>query len=152
MPKRSSKPSDAHTPVAALRKLMADFVGERAWQKYHTPRNLAASISIEAAELLEHYQWLTPEEAAHKSRHDDAFRLAVGEELADVLLYLLSLANALDLDVTATVLAKMEKNRHKYPASHYHGHYERPPRTAPLPGIPPRQPRSRRAATRKKTP
>ncbi|HVS71755.1 MAG TPA: nucleotide pyrophosphohydrolase [Phycisphaerae bacterium] len=128
MAKKSSRrrPSDAHTPLAALRKLMADFVAERAWQRYHTARNLAASVCIEAAELLEHYQWLTAEEAAQRTRHDPAFRHAVGEELADVFLYLLSLANVMDLDITSTIHAKMEKNRRKYPAGAYYGHYERP--------------------------
>lgn len=146
-PRRSAITSDARTSVAALRKLMADFVAEREWGAYHTPRNLAASVSIEAAELLEHYQWLTAEEAAHKSRHDPAFRHAVGEELADVLLYLLSLANALEIDLTDTVHAKMERNRRKYPVAQFRGRYERPVRTsafpASMPSRTPRRPRSK---------
>ena len=56
--------NDSVATIESLRQMMRDFVAERQWQKYHTPRNLAASISIEAAELLEHYQWLTEQEAA----------------------------------------------------------------------------------------
>ena len=87
--------SDADTPLAAIKTLMKDFIAERQWEKFHHPRNLACSVSIEAAELLEHFQWLTAEEASEKAAHDPAFRHAVGEELADVLMYLVSLANAL---------------------------------------------------------
>jgi NTP pyrophosphatase (non-canonical NTP hydrolase) len=118
--------NDQTETVGGLRELMRGFVRERAWEKYHTPRNLAASVSVEAGELLELFQWLTPEEAAHKSKEDQEFRQAVGEELADVLMYLMSLANALDLDVASTVHDKMRKNRLKYPADQFQGHYQRP--------------------------
>lgn len=119
---------DATATIESLRQMMRDFVAERQWQKYHTPRNLAASISIEAAELLEHFQWLTEQEAAEKSANDPAFRHAVGEELADVLMYCMSMANAMGVDVSATVAAKMERNRAKYPKEKFQGHYERPAR------------------------
>lgn len=118
--------NDQQTTVQSLRELMRQFVAERQWQKYHTPRNLAASVSVEAGELLELFQWLTPEEAVDRSRNDPAFRKAVGEELADVLMYLMSLANALDLDVAETVEQKMAKNRRKYPPEQFQGHYRRP--------------------------
>ena len=138
MPRRSRRTSarakpvvagqvtDASATIASLRQMMRDFVAERDWGKYHTPRNLAASAAVEAAELLELFQWLTPQEAVAKSHHDAKFRQAVGEELADVLMYLMSLANALDLDVASTVHAKMRKNRAKYPSERVRGHYERP--------------------------
>jgi dCTP diphosphatase len=118
--------TDQTETVGGLRDLMRGFVKERDWEKYHTPRNLAASVSVEAGELLELFQWLTPEEAIRKSKDDKDFRQAVGEELADVLMYLMSLANALDLDVASTVHEKMRKNRLKYPADQFQGHYERP--------------------------
>jgi len=116
------------TTVASLRRLMLEFVQERKWTKFHNPRNLAASISIEAAELLEHFQWLTAEEAQRKSAEDGKFRREVGEEMADVLLYLLSLANTLGLDMARTVHEKMKKNRLKYPAEKFQGEYYRPVR------------------------
>ena len=122
MPERA----DAATPIEELKQLMRAFVAEREWEKYHNPRNIACGVCVEAAELLEHFQWLTPEEAAAKAAHDAAFRHAVGEELADVLMYLMSLANAMDLDVATVVRAKMARNRQKYPAETYRGRYERP--------------------------
>lgn len=120
--------NDSAATIESLRQMMRDFVAERQWQKYHTPRNLAASISIEAAELLEHFQWLTDAEAAEKSKNDPEFRHAVGEELADVLMYCMSMANAMGVDISATVAAKMERNRAKYPPEKFQGYYERPAR------------------------
>jgi dCTP diphosphatase len=118
--------SDDKTTIADLRTTMKEFIAEREWQKYHTPRNLACSISIEAAELLEHFQWAETNEVLERLKTDAAYRRHVSEEMADVLLYLMSLANALDLDVSATVDAKMAKNRAKYPADQVRGHYQRP--------------------------
>ncbi len=118
--------SDAVTTLEDLRGVMRAFVAERKWGKYHTARNLAASVAVEAGELLELFQWLTPEEAGERARKDAAFRKAVGEEMADVLMYLISLANAMDLDLSRAIEAKMEKNREKYPAEKFRGHYERP--------------------------
>jgi len=117
---------DQTTNIMTLRQMMRDFVAERQWGKYHTPRNLAASTVVEAGELLELFQWLTPEEAADRSHNEPAFRQAVGEEMADVLMYLMSLANALNLDVAAAIEAKMHKNRKKYPPEAFQGHYRRP--------------------------
>jgi NTP pyrophosphatase (non-canonical NTP hydrolase) len=109
-----------------LREMMREFVRERQWEKYHTPRNLAASVSVEAGELLELFQWLTAEEAITRGREDEKFRRAVGEELCDVMMYCISLANALELNVAETIAAKMVKNRAKYPPEKFRGHYERP--------------------------
>lgn len=118
--------TDSQTTIDDLKAMMRAFVAERNWQRFHTPRNLAASACVEAGELLEHFQWLTAEEAADRSRNDAAFRKAVGEELSDVLMYLLSLANSMDLDVAAAAEAKMAKNRAKYPPEKFDGHYQRP--------------------------
>jgi len=128
-PTQVSPPTQLHDETATigwLRQMMREFLEERNWHKYHLPRNLAASISVEAGELLELFQWITPEEARERCAADAAFRKAVGEELCDVLMYCMSLANAMDLDVARTVAAKMQKNREKYPAEKFFGHYERP--------------------------
>lgn len=114
------------TTIEDLKETMRLFVREREWEKFHTPRNLAASVSVEAGELLELFQWLTPEEADRRCRDDPLFRKAVGEELCDVLMYLISLANAVDIDVGETIQNKMEKNRKKYPPEKFKGWYERP--------------------------
>ncbi|HEY4329253.1 MAG TPA: nucleotide pyrophosphohydrolase [Phycisphaerae bacterium] len=109
-----------------LREMMREFLREREWQKYHVPRNLAASISVEAGELLELFQWATVDDAERRCASDEAFRKAVGEELCDVMMYCVSLANAMDLPLAETIAAKMAKNRLKYPAEKFRGHYERP--------------------------
>lgn len=101
---------------------MAEFVAERDWEQFHTPKNLAMSVAIEAAELMEPFQWLTPE-ASLKLKEDPARLQHVGEELADVLCYALALANRLELDVTQAVINKLGKNRQKYPAEQYRGRY-----------------------------
>ncbi len=107
--------NDRTMTVDGLRRVMQNFVEDREWSRFHTPKNLAGSVAIESAELLELFQWLTTEEATEKAKSDNAFRERIGEEMADVLLYLLSLANALDMDVSKITLDKVEKNKRKYP-------------------------------------
>jgi dCTP diphosphatase len=114
--------SDQQTTIDALRRLVADFVAERDWQQFHTPKNLSMALSIEAAELMEHFQWLTPEQAAAVTQ-DPAKLTAVGEELADVICYALALANSLGLDLSEIVQDKMRKNIAKYPASEFRGRW-----------------------------
>jgi dCTP diphosphatase len=120
------EPLDDHVTIAHLKEIMRQFVREREWEKYHTPRNLAASVTVEAGELLELFQWLTPEEAQRRCREDAAFRKALGEEMCDVLMYLIGLANVADIDLARAIYAKMEKNRLKYPPERFRGWYERP--------------------------
>jgi NTP pyrophosphatase (non-canonical NTP hydrolase) len=108
--------------VAALRTLVRQFVAERAWEPFHTPKNLSMSLAIEAAELMEHFQWLTAEESL-ALRHEPLRRSAAAEELADVLCYALALANALDIDLSQAIAGKMAKNAAKYPAAEFRGRY-----------------------------
>lgn len=114
--------NDAETSVAELRALVQRFVDERDWRQFHTPKNLAMSVAIEAAELMEHFQWLTPEQSAGVS--EDAGKLnAIGEELADVACYLLALVNVLKLDLADCVSRKMIRNAAKYPAGEFRGRF-----------------------------
>jgi NTP pyrophosphatase (non-canonical NTP hydrolase) len=114
--------SDSSTTIAELRELVRCFVEERDWRQFHTPKNLAMSLAIEAAELMEHFQWLTPDES--RSVAGDAGKsTAVGEELADVLCYALALANELNLDVADCVRRKLIRNAEKYPAERFRGRY-----------------------------
>jgi dCTP diphosphatase len=106
--------------LADLQALVATFVDERDWRRFHTPKNLALSISIEAAELMEHFQWLTDEEIETRLR-DPATREAVAAELADVLLYALSLAEASGIDLAAAILSKLEHNRRRFPPATVRG-------------------------------
>ena len=116
---------DNKTTVAELRKLVADFVAERDWSQFHSPKNVSMALAIEAAELMEHFQWLTTD--ASRELATEPEKLAdVGEELADVIGYSFALANELGLDISSAVRAKMLKNAQKYPAEKYRGKYERP--------------------------
>lgn len=112
--------SDLTTTVAQLRCQVDQFVTQRDWHPFHTPKNLAMSLAIEAAELMEHFQWLTPEES--RAVAQDPTRLAqVADELADVLCYALAMCNELNLDLSAAVMAKLAKNALKYPADQFRG-------------------------------
>ncbi|MFP7723698.1 nucleotide pyrophosphohydrolase [Lysobacter sp. A3-1-A15] len=104
--------------LQTLQKALRDFARERDWEQFHTPKNLATALSVEAAELLEHFQWLTDEQSRTL---DDAKRTAVGEELADVLLYLLQLADKLDIDPLQAAERKLRLNAEKYPADRARG-------------------------------
>ena len=114
--------SDDKTTVAELRELVRRFVDERDWHQFHAPKNLSMSLAIEAAELMEHFQWISTE--ASRAVSDSADKLAeVGEELADVICYALALANELGLDVSTAMRQKMVKNARKYPAAEFRGRY-----------------------------
>lgn len=119
--------TDAHTTVGALRQAVADFVDARDWQPFHSPKNLSMSIAIEAAELMERFQWLTIEEV-WIAVEDPTERAAVVDELADTVIYCLSLSNALELDISSAVLGKLQTNEHRYPADEFRGRFRRPER------------------------
>jgi len=113
---------DEKTTVAELRALVRRFVDERDWSRFHSPKNLAMSAAIEAAELMEHFQWISMDDS--RAAANDPEKLArIGEELADVLAYCLALANQLDFDVSDILARKMEKNALKYPAEEYRGRF-----------------------------
>ena len=113
---------DSETTVSALRKLVADFVSERDWNQFHSPKNLAMSLAVEAAELMEHFQWISAEESRALSEQPDKVA-AAAEELADVVSYALAMANELGIDIAAAMEAKMVKNAQKYPAAQFRGRY-----------------------------
>ncbi len=104
--------------VASLRNELRRFAVARDWQQFHTPKNLAIALAVEAAELLEHFQWLTPEQSA---RLDARCKRAVADEIADVLLYLIRLADRLEIDPLAAARRKMRKNARKYPVKRAKG-------------------------------
>lgn len=107
-------PTDDQTTLTELKAVVEKFVEDRDWQSFHNPKNLAMSLAIETAELMEHFQWLTPEQSL-AVMDDPQVKLAVGEEVADCLAYLLSIANKLDIDLATTLRAKMIRNAEKYP-------------------------------------
>jgi NTP pyrophosphatase (non-canonical NTP hydrolase) len=101
------------TDLTTLRDALREFCIARDWHQYHTPKNLVMALSVEAAELVEHFQWATPEESLALS---DEKRAAVADEIADVLIYLTELADVLGIDPVAAARAKIIKNAIKYPA------------------------------------
>lgn len=111
---------DATTTLLQLRNLVREFVDRRDWRQFHTPKNLSMSLAIEAAELMEHFQWLTPEQSQALAE-DSPRRAEVAEEMADVLAYLLAMANQLNLDLSGALTAKMAKNEQKYPVEEFRG-------------------------------
>ncbi len=113
---------DTDATVAELKELVRDFRDRRDWEQFHTPKNLSMSIAIEAAELMEEFQWLTPEES-RRLRESEGKSARLAEELADVLIYALSLANSLDIDLSTAVVDKLGKNAQKYPEDEYQGRF-----------------------------
>lgn len=114
--------ADATTTVAQLRDAWRQFVAERDWEQFHSPKNLVMGLAVEAAELMEHFLWV--DNAASRDVVHDPARLAqVADEMADVAGYLLTLSNALGIDLSAAITAKMAKNALKYPAEKFRGRY-----------------------------
>ncbi len=101
-----------------LREQLREFARERDWQQFHSPKNLAMALIVEAAELLEHFQWLTE---AQSQTLDPDKREQVAQELADVLLYLVRLADRLDIDLLDAAQRKLVINAQKYPADKVRG-------------------------------
>ncbi|MBO1335643.1 nucleotide pyrophosphohydrolase [Streptomyces sp. VRA16 Mangrove soil] len=100
--------------MAALQARLARFAAARNWQPFHTPKNLAAALSVEASELVEIFQWLTPEQSA-RVMDDPESAHRVRDEVADVLAYLLQLCEVLDIDVLAALSAKIDRNETRFP-------------------------------------
>ncbi|GAA5044850.1 nucleotide pyrophosphohydrolase [Streptomyces similanensis] len=112
----SEGPSEGPPDLAALRRRLAEFAAARDWQPYHTPKNLVAALSVEASELVEIFQWLTPEESA-RVMADPATAYRVRDEVADVLAYLLQLCEVLDVDPLAALAAKIDRNERRFPVA-----------------------------------
>jgi dCTP diphosphatase len=98
--------------LAALRDALRSFAAERDWDQFHSPKNLASALTVEAAELLENFQWMT--EGQSRVLTPDKLT-AVADEMADVLIYLVRLADKLDVDLLKTAGRKMQLNAARYP-------------------------------------
>jgi NTP pyrophosphatase (non-canonical NTP hydrolase) len=101
-----------------LRDRLREFARERDWDQFHTPKNLVMALIAEAAELVEHFQWLTPEQSFELSPEK---RAEVRQELADVLIYLVRAADKLDVDLIAAAFDKIALNEQRYPAATVRG-------------------------------
>ena len=114
--------NDQSTTIADLKQIVAQFVGERDWQQFHSPKNISMALAIEAAELMEHFQWISMQESRQVPQDLEKLN-AVAEEVSDVLCYLLAMSNELGIDLSDSLTCKMVKNRQKYPADVFKGKY-----------------------------
>ena len=101
-----------------LKERIRRFAEERNWEQYHSPKNLAMALVVETAELVEHFQWLTQEESRSLPPEK---RSAVEAELADILIYLVRIADKLDIDLYEATIDKLQHNADKYPAEKVRG-------------------------------
>ena len=106
------------TELEQIRQMIREFRDERDWMQFHNPKNLACSISIEAAELLEHFQWKTFEEANALSAEK---RKEISHEVADIAVYLIEFADNMNIDLVAAIKEKMALNAAKYPVAKARG-------------------------------
>jgi NTP pyrophosphatase (non-canonical NTP hydrolase) len=113
---------DTTTTVQELREAMARFVRERDWEQFHSPKNLVMGLSVEAAELMEHFLWVE-NTASRGVVHDPARLGEIADEMADVACYLLALSNTLGIDLSDAIRAKLVKNAVKYPVEKCRGKY-----------------------------
>lgn len=108
--------NDKQTTIEELRNLVSRFVRERDWEKFHTGKNISMSIAIEAAELMEHFQWSPGDEPVKRETLEE-----VKQELADVVIYALDFCNLLNIDLSEAVRNKIRHNEKKYPAAKVRG-------------------------------
>lgn len=112
--------SDQATSVQDLKEALRRFVAERQWEKFHSPKNLAMGLAVEAAELMEHFLWVKDDASWEVVR--DSVRLSqVRDEIADVAGCLFCLCNTLGIDLSSSIESKLKKNARKYPAEQYRG-------------------------------
>lgn len=116
---------DSITTLASLREAWGQFVHEREWEQFHSPKNLVMALAVEAAELMEHFLWIDNNDS-RAIANDPGVREQVADELADVLGVVLALCNALGLDLSDAVAHKMAKNVLKYPVEKSRGKYQVP--------------------------
>jgi NTP pyrophosphatase (non-canonical NTP hydrolase) len=115
-------PEGNHDPLVDLRNELRRFAAERDWDQFHSPKNLAIALSVEAAELLEHFQWVSDAESVALAPET---RAKIREELADVLLYLVRLADKLDVELTTAAADKIRINAIKYPVEKCRGSHKK---------------------------
>ena len=116
--------TDTTTTLAELKSRIAAFARERDWEQFHAPKNLSMALAAEAAELMEHFLWSTPEQSQAVVR-DSAKRGKIEEELADVVIYALEFANVTGIDLAAAIETKMAANARKYPVEKARGRAEK---------------------------
>lgn len=116
---------DREARIEELKQRVLAFAHEREWEQFHSPKNLSMALAAEAAELMENFLWLTPEESRSAAGPGTKRRQAIEEELADVVIYALQFANQTGIDVAGAIAAKMARNAQKYPVEKARGRSEK---------------------------
>ena len=111
--------------ISLIQDKIKKFVRERDWEKFHTPKNLSMSLSIEAAELMEHFQWTNSAEEAVRILKDKRKKLEIEDEVADIAIYLIGFCNLYGVDLERAILRKIKKNAKKYPVKLVKGKMEK---------------------------
>jgi NTP pyrophosphatase (non-canonical NTP hydrolase) len=106
--------------INKLNMMIDEFVNEREWEKFHSPKNLSMALSVEASELLEIFQWQNEDEYLENNETIAKAK----DEIADIFYYLLRISKKLNIDIENSFIDKMEKNKKKYPSSTYKGNYK----------------------------
>ena len=112
---------DNTTTVQDLKTVVEDFVEERDWAQFHSPKNLSMALAIEASELMDLFKWKTVEEAQEEMK--DKLLQGAADELADIMIYSIAFANRNGIDIAKAVISKTEKNKAKYPAAMFKGKF-----------------------------
>ena len=115
---------DKQVSISLLKRMVKDFVEERNWGKYHNSKDIAISIALEAAELMELFQWKGQQEVLEMLKDQDKL-VRVKEELADIMILCLNMANVLNIDVSQAITEKIDKNKAKYPVELVKGNYRK---------------------------
>ena len=113
---------DNKTTITDLKKIVDSFVDERDWKKFHSPKNLAMALSVEASELMELFQWLNLEQAKNVMKSGEIREEAL-DEIADIFIYVLAFCNTNEIDISDALINKMKKNEKKYPSDQFNGHF-----------------------------
>ena len=113
---------DSKTTLNELKSIVESFVDERDWKQFHSPKNLSMALSVEAAELMELFQWLSLDQAQEAMKAGNKRENAI-DEIADILIYTLAFCNRNNIDITDAVKNKMEQNIQKYPTDKFKGHF-----------------------------
>lgn len=108
--------SDRETTLLEIKTRVLEFVRERDWERFHSPKNLSMALAAEAAELMEHFLWDTPEASVERATTE-----AVADELADIVIYAIEFANMTGIDLSQAIEVKMGKNAEKYPVEKARG-------------------------------
>jgi dCTP diphosphatase len=116
--------NDAETPLQEIKDRVLAFAQAREWEQFHSPKNLSMAIAAEAAELMEHFLWQSPEQS-HTDVEAAALRAKVEEELADVFIFAIEFANVTGIDIAAIIEKKMQRNGEKYPVEKARGRSEK---------------------------